>query len=284
MAAHALVREPTLPVWPKQLEAVQHIRRMRGGAQAQLMRASDGCYHVVKFQSNPQHIRVLANEILASRLGQRVGLPTHHVKCIEVSDWLIQHTPELYIEIGGQRQPVSSGLHLASRFAIDPSIGEVFDFLPDSFLERVVNLADFSRALVLDKWTCNADGRQAVFTRCALEGPRYSATFIDQGYCFNAGEWNFPDLTLHGVYYRNSVYRRVTSWDSFEPALTTAEHMDIGEIWNCAASIPEEWCGNDRSALSRLVEQLHQRRSKIRDLITAFRVSSRNPFPGWVRD
>jgi hypothetical protein len=32
-------------------EAVQHIRRMRGGAQAHLMRCSDGHFYVVKFRN-----------------------------------------------------------------------------------------------------------------------------------------------------------------------------------------------------------------------------------------
>ena len=43
--------------------AVQHIRRMRGGAQGQLMLGADGHAYVVKFQNNPQHMRVLANEL-----------------------------------------------------------------------------------------------------------------------------------------------------------------------------------------------------------------------------
>src|SRR6476646_6992838 len=33
------------------VEAVQHVRRMRGGAQAHLMRADDGHFYVVKFQN-----------------------------------------------------------------------------------------------------------------------------------------------------------------------------------------------------------------------------------------
>jgi hypothetical protein len=45
--------------------AVEHIRRMRGGAQSHLMRCDDGGYYVVKFQNNPQHLRILANEMLA---------------------------------------------------------------------------------------------------------------------------------------------------------------------------------------------------------------------------
>ena len=59
----------------KTVEAVQHVRRMRGGAQSHLMRCSDGNFYVVKFRNNPQHLRVLANEMLAARLAEHVGLP-----------------------------------------------------------------------------------------------------------------------------------------------------------------------------------------------------------------
>ena len=40
---------------------------MPGGAQPHLMRCSDEQYYVVKFQNNPQHRRVLANELLPTR-------------------------------------------------------------------------------------------------------------------------------------------------------------------------------------------------------------------------
>src|SRR6267378_4147920 len=58
------------------LLATEQIRRMRGGAQSHLMRCSDGHYYVVKFQNNPQHTRILVNELLATRLAARLGLPT----------------------------------------------------------------------------------------------------------------------------------------------------------------------------------------------------------------
>ena len=50
--------------------AVQHVRRMRGGAQGHLMRCADGNFYVVKFRNNPQHLRVLANELLGTRLAE----------------------------------------------------------------------------------------------------------------------------------------------------------------------------------------------------------------------
>ena len=64
--------------------AVQHVRRMRGGAQGHLMRCSDGHFYVVKFRNNPQHLRVLANEMLATRLAEAAGLPVPATEVVEV--------------------------------------------------------------------------------------------------------------------------------------------------------------------------------------------------------
>ena len=262
------------------LAAVQHVRKLRGGSQSHLLRASDGAYYVTKFANNPQHVRVLANEMLATRLGHSLGLPMPVVDVIDVSAWLIEHTAELRVELAGESIPCRPGASLASRYVQDPGDGVVLDYLPDALLETAQNVDDFARVLVLDRWTSNADGRQAVFAR--RNGRKFCATFIDQGYCFNAGEWSFPDSPLRGVYAKNCVYKNVRGWDAFEPALTRAEHMDVTDVWRIAAAIPEDWYESDTDGLNRLVETLYRRRSIIRDLITAFRTSSRNPFPNWT--
>jgi hypothetical protein len=242
------------------------------------MRASDGHFYVVKFQNNPQHLRVLANEMFATRLGQWLGLPMPRVEVIEVSDWLITNTPDMRVDMGGLAKPCSSGSQLAS---LHPDIETpVFDYLPENLLTQVTNLRDWARCVVLDKWTANCDGRQAIFTR-KPRGRKYTAVFIDQGYCFNAGEWTFPDSPLRGVYARNCVYAGVKGWESFEPALSKAEEADIVDIWRCAEQIPPEWYGYDSEGLERVVDTVHARRQKIRGLIEGFRASSRNPFPNW---
>lgn len=46
----------------------------------------------------------------------------------------------------------------------------------------------FAGMLAVDKWTGNVDGRQAAFWRTNHER-KYTAVFIDQGYCFNAEHW-----------------------------------------------------------------------------------------------
>lgn len=260
--------------------AVQHLRPLRGGAQSHLLRASDGASYVTKFQNNPQHIRVLANEMLATNLGLTLGLPMPRVEVIEVSDWLIEQTEGLRISLGGAKIPCRSGKQLGSQYVGCESPAMTLDYLPREPLQSVRNLSDFARVLVLDKWTCNSDGRQAIFWK-ASKRQRFSATFIDQGYCFNAGEWTFPDSALRGAYANNCVYEAVMGWEAFEPALSRAEEMDAHTIWRCGADIPEEWYEGDRDGLNRLVEALQHRRSAIRKSITEFRRSSRNPFPNW---
>jgi hypothetical protein len=263
------------------ISAVQHLRKLRGGSQSHLLQASDGAWYVTKFRNNPQHVRVLANEMLATRLGRALGLPMPHVEAIEVSDWLIQHCDALRIDLAGRNIPCQSGRQLASYYTDQKNLGLTHDYLPAHLLETIANVQDFARVVVLDKWTCNCDGRQAVFSRTTSRSRRYVVTFIDQGYCFNAGEWSFPDCPLKGVYADSSVYKNVRGWEAFEPALSRAEQMDANEIWRLAVDVPEEWYEGDTDGLHRLVETLYARRSVIRRLVKEFRESNRNPFPNW---
>lgn len=262
------------------LDAVQHIRPVRGGSQSHLMRASDSAYYVVKFQNNPQHLRVLANELIAGRLGRWLGLPIPPVEIIAVSQWLVEHSPEMRVHIASGSKPCSCGRQLASFYGMPDFQGALFDYLPEDRLETVANLGDFARMLVLDKWTANNDGRQAIFRR-AKGQRKFHAEFIDQGYCFNGGDWAFSDSVLRGVYANAIVYAGVRGWNDFDPALSRAERASATDLWQCAAGLPEEWYDDDRTGLERLVEQLYRRRLIIRDLIDEFRRSSRNPFPTW---
>ncbi len=262
--------------------AVQHIRRMRGGAQGQLMLGADGQIYVVKFQNNPQHRRVLANELLASRLAAAAGLTAPEAELVEVSSWLVENTPELEIDLGRTRVRCHAGLQFGSRFVGGLMPGQVVDYLPEEQLAEVRNLNEFAGILALDKWTGNANGRQAVFTRKQRER-RYRAVFIDYGYCFHAGEWRFEDLPLRGVYYRNDVYREITGWESFEPWLTRLETMPAETVWAAANEVPPEWYGGDLAEMEALVEKLLERRSRIREMIEGFGRSDRRPFPKWGR-
>ena len=81
-----------------------------GGPQSHLMRCDDSHYYVVKFQNNPQHRRVLVNELLGTRLAGRLGLPTVPAEIVDVSEELIRLTPELAMELPRSRVPCQPGI------------------------------------------------------------------------------------------------------------------------------------------------------------------------------
>lgn len=261
--------------------AVQAIRRMRGGAQSQLMLGADGNLWVVKFRNNPQHLRVLANEWIATRLAAAVGLSVPDTDVVEVSEWLIENSPEMWVDRGrGVRERCSAGLQFGSRFVGGLMPGHLLDYMPEEQLAEVRNVEEFAGMLCIDKWTGNANGRQAVFHRRARER-KYRALFIDQGYCFHAGDWTFADAALRGVYQRNAVYDGVTGWHSFEPWLSRVEAMDEAQVFAIAEDVPPEWYGGDPVELEQLMMELLERRGRVRELIGLFRDSDRAPFPNW---
>src|SRR5271167_2928103 len=133
------------------IQAVQHVRRMRGGAQAHLRRCDDGHFYVVKFQNNPQHIRVLANELLASKLAEQIGLPVPPCEVVEVSKWLVAATEELRMEFGSHKDMCTPGLCFGSRYMADPQQGvwQAMDYVPEDQYSRVQNLNDFAGILCL---------------------------------------------------------------------------------------------------------------------------------------
>ena len=262
--------------------ATQQIRKMRGGAQSHLMLGADGHAYVVKFQNNPQNLRVLANEMLATKLAEALGLTVPVCDVVDVSEWLIANTSDLSLERAEGVERCKAGLQFGSRLVGGLMPGQTVDYLPEQQLGEVKNLDEFAGMLVVDKWTCNSNGRQAVFHKKPRER-RYKAAFIDQGYCFQAGDWTLSDAPLRGVYARNLVYFRVTGWESFEPWLSRMETLAAETVWAIAEGVPPEWYGGSISEMEELVERLLARRTRVRELIDSFRESSREPFPNWMR-
>ena len=105
---------------------------------------------------------------------------------------------------------------------------------------------------------------------------------IDFGFCFNAGEWDFPDAPLRGLYARHRVYEGVAGMEAFEPWLARLENRITERVLGEeAAQIPPEWYGGDWDELERLLERLYRRRERVRELILSARNSGREPFPNW---
>ena len=268
------------------------IRKMRGGSQAHLIEAVDGNYYVVKFQNNPQHRRILINEWISATFLSYLGVSTPDVAMIRMTDEFLVENPDVHVQLGSQRFPPSVGWHFGSRFPGDPGRMAVYDFLPDALLGKIENLVEFAGVLAFDKWTGNADARQAIFFRARLQDGNspvrvassavgFVGQMIDNGYVFEGPNWRLTESPVQGMYFRPLVYHWVRGWADFEPWLERIRHFPEDIVDQALKEIPSAWMAEDQETLERLLERLLARRKRVPDLIEDCRKARSDPFPNW---
>ncbi len=268
------------------LTAVRHVRKMRGGAQSHLLEADDGHWYVVKFRNNPQHSRILVNELISTALLEYLKIAIPESAVVQVSAEFVAANPELRMSLGNRSIGVEPGWHFGSRYPGNPARTAVYDFLPDALLPQVANLEDFRAILVFDKWVGNADGRQSVFYRAIVrragEGrPGFVARMIDHGFAFNGPNWDFVESPAQGLYARRLVYEPVRTIDDFQPWLDQVLHFPEEVMDQAWKRIPAGWIEGEEDALEQLLERLYERRKRLPELINACREVRSNPFPNW---
>jgi hypothetical protein len=282
------------------VQATRLIRKMRGGAQAHLLECGDGHFYVVKFRNNPQHRRILINEWIASVFLDYLQISTPPAAMVNLSPAFLEANPDIYIQLGSRHQAVEPGWHFGSRYPGDPGKVMVYDFLPDTLLDKVVNAGEFLGVLAFDKWMSNADARQSIFFRARLrqwqagsepapragfvsQTPRagFVSQMMDHGYVFDGPHWKFSDSPLQGLYFRTNVYRSVRGWEDFQPWLDRVVYFPEEIVDAAQKQIPLEWVADDASALESILEKLMLRRRRVPDLIRDLRGGRVNPFPEW---
>src|SRR2546423_8990895 len=274
------------------VEAVRLIRKMRGGAQAHLLEAADGHFYVVKFSNNPQHRRILVNEWISSVFLEYLGIATPQAGIVQVTPEFLRKNPEVYIQLGSGHRQIEPGWHFGSRCPGDPARMAVYDFLPDTLLEKVENLPHFHGVLVFDQWMGNADSRQSIFFRARIKdwlpglgAPPlrlgFVAQMVDNGFVFEGPHWRYADSALHGLYFRTLVYRSVHRMADFEPWLERIRGFPEEVVDRALKQIPEAWLEGERDTLEQLLERLLDRRDRVADMIENCRLGPKNPFPAW---
>jgi hypothetical protein len=189
------------------LTALRHVRKMRGGAQSHLLEADDGHWYVVKFRNNPQHRRILVNELLSAELLRYLKIAVPETALIHITPEFLEGNRDVHLSLGSQPVEVEPGWHFGSAFPGDPDRLAVYDFLPDALLGGLANIAHFLGVLVADKWMANADSRQAIFFRSRVKEwtpvsparpPRTAmvAQMMDHGFAFDGPAWDFADSPI----------------------------------------------------------------------------------------
>jgi hypothetical protein len=275
------------------VNARRFIRKMRGGAQAHLLEADDGKFYVVKFQNNPQHRRILVNEMIAAEILTHLQIASPEYQIVRLSREFLAANPDVYLQTGTRRVPVEPGWQFGSRHPGNPDTLAIYDFIPDALLGQVANADQFRAVLVFDRWTGNADGRQSVFFRAQLKDwlaqpgvpPRkqgFVALMIDHGFVFNGPHWNFPESALTGLYPRRMVYQTVRSLGDFEPWLSRVLNFPAEVIDKALRQMPPEWIAGDEAELEKMLEGLLRRTRRLPELLRGCREAPGNPFPRWV--
>jgi len=111
--------------------------------------------------------------------------------------WLIQNTSNYAsIALDSRHRSVAVCSWLC-RYVADSECDVVFDYLAESMPRISTIYIFFAACLVLDKWTCNVDGRQLYLTRhrSIVLSQHGSLTKAIASRC----EWRFSDSTLRGV-------------------------------------------------------------------------------------
>ena len=274
------------------VKATRLVRKMRGGAQAQLLEAADGGYYVVKYSNNPQHRRILVNEWIAGVFLEYLEIARPKTAFIELTPGFIADNPACAIDRGGHKGPPAAGWHFGSLFPGDPNRQAVYDVLPDVLLDSVANHAHFRGALVFDKWTANSDARQSIFFRARIQEwtpvagvhplkTGFITHMIDHGYICNGPHWEFADSEVAGLYHRRQVYSKVRSLDDFQPWLDRVREFPAEIFDKALREIPPAWIDGDSDLLEGMMERLFARRRRIDTFIEGLRRSNSGPFPDW---
>lgn len=274
------------------IRALRHVRKMSGGAKSHLIECDDGHFYVVKYAGNPQHRRILANELISSSLLKYLLISSPEAVVVELTSEFIERFPECAMQLGTQAVLPGPGRHFGSKYPGDPAFSRVYDFVPNDVLSQVHNLHEFVSALAFDKWMGNSDRRQSIFFRANVSewlpraevNPRkvgFIAQMIDHGYAFNGPHWEFISSSVQGLYPQTMVYDSIRSFKDFQPTLDRIVHFPVQVLDEVRRRIPPEWLAGDEDRLERLLGDLMRRRGRVPDLVAESRLARVSPFANW---
>ena len=252
--------------------ARKHIKRLEGsGSKAQLILFDDEREYVVKFKGNLQGPRVLANELVASRLAILLGIPVVDFEIVRVPQPFIDFEPDM------AKYPFVGGLQFGSLY-----YDTAFANPTKSMMEKVGTPLLFSSIIVFDhlinNWDRASHGDNILFIR---DAPGRLLT-IDHGHAFQGPEWTvdllkksaLPIQPLFGFFYR--VLADLIIGDAFSEPLERIENLQREQLEALMEGIPLEW-GIYEEEQDAMIDFLMVRKDFVRMAITELKVKGLFP-------
>jgi hypothetical protein len=208
---------------------------------------------VVKFPNNPSGLRNLPNELIAGRLGRRLGVRIPTSDIVVVSQELID-AQGLRFRNG---QVPQGGLCFGSQTVAGIDAISVLGGSPASFIQE-----DVAAIAVFQTWTADGDG-QAIFRPMAEGIAVYS---IDHGHFFGSPDWDASiadrqDPVAYTLHLRHFV-PPIRDFRFYERALGQLEQLTLEDLAEEMRDVPKEWVGlRERAAL---ITFLRKRQGQVR--------------------
>ncbi|MBP2652582.1 MAG: hypothetical protein H6Q73_151 [Firmicutes bacterium] len=246
------------------LTAVEYLRPVGFGATSpQLFRADDGKSYVVKLQNNRLGPRVLANELLGTRLGERLGLCFPPGGIIKLDDRLIRKSRIL------SNAHVSPGKHFACQYLNGTQ------YLCVHNLHKAINKPEMAGVMLFDHMLHNLDrtmNRRNLLLRREEHG--YKIYAIDNSHLFRSAIWSEERLrrlaTRIQVNHQRSygaLLKKFLRPAYFETYFAKVKDISDGEFQELVATIPTEWLPH-ASERETLCQFLSARRDMAEEIIT----------------
>jgi hypothetical protein len=183
------------------------IKRVRGGSQSFLVEAVDGNYYIAKCIDNPQGNRTLINEVLGTRLLEKLSVSAPTVRFLRIPSESENPDHPFVYYVGDKRVPITRGPHLGSKCPVNPLTKAIFDYLPPQLINNVVNRDDFAKTFAVDHILGQVDARQAIFVKeRGFNRKGLRAYLIDHGYLLNGTSWTLCENEGYAGYYQTAIY------------------------------------------------------------------------------
>lgn len=255
------------------IQAVQYIKPMdQGWTLPHLLKCDDNHTYVVKFMNNPDGPGILANELIAYRLGKLLGLQMAPCRIIRISSDFIDMHPVL------KKLEVPPGAHLGSLY-FEQGI-TTFD---ENDLSICQNASCAAGMIAFDHWINNGDRHLTQSNLLYLPDKRM-IQLIDHADAFFGPDWDVDnwmynleeDLDLFwGPLYEMFV-PFIDSPDPFDHYVSRIEAIGDNEILSAMSNLPKQW-DIPRGDLSELKHFLLHRKNKVRETLYELK----EHFPIW---
>jgi hypothetical protein len=241
--------------------------KLRGCSQPSLAFTDDGWY-VIKWQQNPQHRRILINEVAAAEILSLLGIATAPWAMLYVDQKNISGNPNARIQLRNGSISPEPGWHFGSKVPVNPATTAIYESLPSLQLRRVRNLHHLVAALAFDYWVDNKDSRQLIFYRG--DDRRFALQLIDNGsaFGFDGADWSLSDRSqVNGPQWMKDLCGKESSRLWFRYAIDAIQAITESDLHGALRSVPHEWMGTDRIRLDLVAKELLRRGRRLPEII-----------------